>query len=70
MHLCRMIDGGQRTKTLIASFERVLEPLDRLLGAAGASGSRIPQGADIAAFCREVAARMGSRRVGLGLGGY
>ena len=32
MHLCRMIDGGQRTKTLIASFERVLEPLDRLLG--------------------------------------
>ena len=32
MPLCRMIDGGQRTKTLTASFERVLEPLDRLLG--------------------------------------
>ena len=32
MHLCRMIDGGQGTKTLTASFERVLEPLDRLLG--------------------------------------
>ncbi len=32
MRLCRMIDGGQRTKTLIASFERVLELLDRLLG--------------------------------------
>ena len=32
MRLCRMIDGGQRTKTLTASFERVLEPLDRLQG--------------------------------------
>ena len=32
MRLCRMIDGGQRTKTLTASFERVPEPLDRLLG--------------------------------------
>ncbi len=30
MCLCRMIDGGQRTKTLTASFERVLEPLDWL----------------------------------------
>ena len=29
MRLCRMIDGGQRTKTLT---ERVPEPLDRLLG--------------------------------------
>ena len=27
MRLCRMIDGGQRTKTLTASFERVPEPL-------------------------------------------
>lgn len=32
MRLCRMIDGGQRTKALTASFERVPEPLDRLLG--------------------------------------
>ena len=32
MPLCRMIDGGQRTKTLTASFERILEPFDRLLG--------------------------------------
>lgn len=32
MRLCRMIDGVQRTKALTASFERVPEPLDRLLG--------------------------------------
>ena len=32
MRLCRMIDGGQRTKTLSASFGRVLESPDRLPG--------------------------------------
>ena len=32
MHLCRMIDGGQRTKTLFVPFGHTFEPLDRLQG--------------------------------------
>ena len=32
MPLCRMIDGGQRTRTLFAPFGWIFEPLDRLQG--------------------------------------
>lgn len=32
MRLCRMIDDGQRTKTLFVPFGHAFEPLDRLLG--------------------------------------
>lgn len=32
MRLCRMIDGGQRTKTLFVPFGHALEPLDRPRG--------------------------------------
>ena len=28
MRLCRMIDGGQRTKTLLTPFGQIFEPLD------------------------------------------
>lgn len=32
MRLCRMIDGGQRTRTLLAPYGQTFEPLDRLRG--------------------------------------